>query len=417
MTFRRVMLVVTMVLLVLLAALAGTVAADWPYLRRVIAVTRMADAADWPGSFPVPMARIDGGGRGVTFPTGGGTIDPAALEAAGRWAGEHATRALLVLHRGRLVLERYWDGQTADAPFPGQAMSRSLVGLAYGAAVDRGLLALDDPASKWLDEWRDDPRGTITIRQLLQNVSGLEEAAPALPLPLPGAGAFERAVSVVRIWADRHARFAFGNDSGATALSFELAHAPGTRFAQAGVNAQLLALILERATGMPFERWFAQVVWEPLGAGVGEFYMDRASGMPALHCCFRAAPRDWLRLGTLLAGDGAIDGRQVLPRGWVGQLATATSNVNPRHGLQVWSGRATRGLREYQPGSGFGVRHGEDFLTDDVIWMEAGGGSVWAFPAQQLVIVRLGRSAPGWDGSVLPNTLLRGLRSGAPAPR
>ncbi|MCU0758775.1 MAG: beta-lactamase family protein [Steroidobacteraceae bacterium] len=411
MTLRRVMLVVVVVLLVLCSALAGVVAADWPYLRRVIAVAGMADAGEWPDSFYTPVVRIDGGGGAPPFPRGGDSIDPAALEAAARWAGEHGTVALLVLHRGRLVLERYWDGQAPDAPFSGRAMSRSLLGLAYGAAIERGLLALDDPAGKWLEEWRADPRGAITVRQLMQNVSGLEEAPLASPLPPAGAGALQRLVAIARTWADRNARLSLGNDFAGAALRFPLVHAPGTRFAHSNVNSQLLGLILERVTGMSYERWFAEVVWEPLGAGVGEFYMDRESGMPATYCCFRAVPRDWLRLGALLAGDGALDGRQVLPRGWVQRLASDTSNVNPRYGLQVWSGRAARGLREYQPGSGFGVRHGEDFLADDAIWMEGGGGrSIWAFPSEALVIVRLGRGAPGWDGSVLPNTLLRGLR-------
>jgi CubicO group peptidase (beta-lactamase class C family) len=144
--------------------------------------------------------------------------------------------------------------------------------------------------------------------------------------------------------------------------------------------------------------------------------------MPAVYCCFRATPRDWLRVGSLLAHDGAFDGRQVLPRGWVRQMARSTSTVNPLYGLQVWSGRATQGRRGYVTGSlQGGVPHGEDFVTDDVVWMEGGGGrSIWAVPSRQLVIVRLGRASPGWDASVLPNTILRGLdatgATGAEAP-
>ncbi|MCP5471479.1 MAG: serine hydrolase [Sinobacteraceae bacterium] len=423
MTLRRVMLVVTIVLLVLFAALVGTVAADWPYLRRVIAATGMTEAGDWPGAFPAPMARIDGGridgedSAAVDPVEAAAAIDPAALDAAARWAAANATQALLVLHRGRLVLERYGDGADVDTAFQGQGLSGSLVGLAYGAAIERGLLSLDDPAAKWLEEWRDDPRGDITLRQLLQNISGLEEFQ-GLPRTSPAAGPFGRIAAIVRAWADRRVRFALGIDFGAAALTFDLAHAPGTHFALNGVNPQLLGLILERATGTPFERWFAQQVWAPLQAGVGEFYLDRASGRPALHCCFRAVAHDWLRLGALLAGNGAIDGRQVLPPGWVGQLATTTSNVNPRYGLQVWSGRALRGLREYRQGSGIGVRHGEDFLTDDVVWMEGDGGrSIWAFPSRQLVILRFGRDLPGWDGSALPNILLRGLQAEVITPR
>lgn len=418
MTFRRVMLVVTLVLLVLAAALAGTVAADWPYLSRVLAATRLDAAAEWPAALPAPVAVIDGGGAADWFPEGDDSLDPAALEAATRWAAANDTRALLVLHRGRVALERYWGGQSAEAPYGGGALSRVLVAFAYGAAIDRGLLALDDPLARHLDEWRDDPRGAITVRQLLQDVSGLAEVVAAPALPGPAAGLAARLAALPRLWADRNLRFALGNDFAASALSFPLQHQPGTRFAFSDVNPQLLALVLERATGEPFERWFEREVWAPLGAGRAELRLDRVSGMPATFCCLRAEPRDWLRLGALLAADGALGGRRVLPRGWVQQLAEGVSNVNPRHGLQVWSGRATRGLREYQPGSGRGVRHGADFRADDVIWLEGEGGrGIWAVPSQQLVIVRLGRAAAsGWDGSELLNTLLAGIRAPAAPP-
>jgi CubicO group peptidase (beta-lactamase class C family) len=67
-------------------------------------------------------------------------------------------------------------------------------------------------------------------------------------------------------------------------------------------------------------------------------------------------------------------------------------------------------VREYQQGSGQGVRHSEDYAADDVIWLEGGGGrTIWAIPSQQLVIVRLGRASSDWDASMLPNLLLRGL--------
>lgn len=432
-TFRRVTLVVTLVLLVLAAALAGTIAADWPYLARVLATTRLASSAEralsewpvaeWPESLPAPVAVLDGAGDRAWPWTGNDAtdapagIEPAALAAATRWAEANDTRALLVMHRGRLVLERYWGGQSAHTPFAGEAMSRVLVALAYGAAVDRGLLALDDPAARHLDEWRDDPRGAITLRQLLQDVSGLAETDGPPVVPGPDAGLGTRLAALPRLWADRNLRLALGNDFAANALAFPLRHQPGTHFAFSAVNPQLLGVILERASGEPLVRWLQREVWAPLGAERAELRLDRVSGMPATFCCLRATPRDWLRIGALLADDGAFGGRQVLPRGWVAQLA-AGSNVNPRRGLQVWSGRATRGLREYQPGSGRGVRHGADFRADDVIWIEgAGGRGVWAVPSQRLVVVRLGTDAPGWDGSELLNTLLAGLQGAATAAR
>ena len=420
MTLRRVMLIVTMILLVAGSTAVGMVAADWPFWKRMIALAKLQDGGEWPESFYQPVARIEGQ-PAPFFPTAAPaelSIEPAALESAAAWADANNTVALLVLHRGKLQLERYWRGMTVDGYFSGRAMSRSLVGLIYGQAVAEGKLALDDAAGKYLPEWRGDPRAVITIRQLLLNQSGLEELSPnAVQLP-PNATTWQRAVAFASGAFTKNTRLALGTDFGAAALSLDLQHEPGGRFAFSNANAQILGVILERATGAQFETYFEQKLWRPAGAGVGEFYMDRDGGMPAVYCCFRATPRDFLRVGALLVNDGQIDGRAVLPAGWVAEM-TRGSPINPLYGFQIWRGKARAGVREYMSGSGQGIRHGEDFVADDVIWMEGGGGrTLWAIPSQQLVILRLGRASPGWDPSVLPNTLLRGLRAAAtPTPR
>ncbi len=409
---RRVLIVLALVLLVGVSGAVGIVAADWPFWQRVLRLAQLPDSGEWPESFYQPVSRIEGATREF-FPAAAPdatSIDPAALDAAARWAGEHESVALLVLHRGIVQLERYWQGMGPDQLFSGRGMSRSLIGFAYGFAVDEGRLDLDDPVERFLDDWRGEPRGRITIRQLMQNVSGLEEVPlNVLDVP-PGASTPVRLAHLARGFLGKNARLALGSDFASVALSFGLAYPPGTRFAFSNANSQLLGLILERATGEPFERYVEQRLWRRVAAGPGEFYMDRARGMPAVYCCFRASPRDFLRLGALLASDGRAGDEQVLPPGWIEQMR-ATSRVNPLYGLQVWSGRAPAGVREYASGSGRGVPHGEAYLTDDIVWMEGGGGrTIWAFPGERLVIVRLGRASPGWDASVLPNMILRGLR-------
>lgn len=394
MLMRRMMLIVTAVLLVGVATAVGMVTADWGFWKRYLALPK--DPGEWPESFYEPRTSIDGPNLpffpATTAEAAG--IDPAALTAAQQWAKANNSVALIILRRGQLVLEQYWQGMTANEGFSGRAMSRSLVGMVYGIAVADGKLALDDPAARYLPEWANDARGRITLRQLLQNVSGLEE------VPLNQGGPFSKNV-----------RLSLGTNFASTARSFRLQHEPGGRFSVSNANAQVLGLILERATGRDYERYVEQRLWRPLGAGHAEFYMDRERGMPAVYCCFRATPRDFARLGELLVTDGLENGVQVLPRGWVAQMRH-TTGVNPLYGMQIWSGRAPAGIREYTPGSGQGIHHGEAYATDDVVWMEGGGGrTVWAIPSRQLLIVRLGRGSKTWDASVLPNLIFRALRN------
>ena len=408
---RRFLLVLTAIALLLVSGAIGVGLADWPFLQRSWRLAALPDSGEWPDSFYQPMVRI-GGAAAADVPAADPatpTLEPAAREAAAAWAEANNSVALLVAHRGKLVLERYWQGMDANQLFSGRALSRSLSGMLTGFAVLNGKLSLDDRLDKYLTEWSGDPRGAITMRQLLQNISGLEEVPLNAVAAPPGAGVTDRWLISARNYLGKNARLSLGRNFAHTALSFGPAHEAGFRFAFSNANAQLAGVILERALEGDYERLVEKLLWAPLAAGPAEFYMDRVNGMPAVYCCMRASARGFLRLGMLLANDGVIDGMRILPKGWVAEMARG-SQANPLYGLQIWAGKARAGVREYQPGSGQGVRHDEDYAADDVIWMEGGGGrTVWAIPSQQLVIVRLGRASKGWDASRLPNLLLRGL--------
>lgn len=390
MKLRRALLVLVIAGTLLLSLAIGIVAADWPFWKRVVNLP--ADAGEWPDSFYTPSVTIDGGG-GPWFDVAtdaDATLDPKALAEAASWAERHNSTALIVLHRGRVQLERYWQGHEPDAAFSARGMSRSLVGIAYGHAIADGAIAsLDAPVAEYLPEWRDDPRGRITLHHLLWNVSGLEQ-------PPPASAAAPGSLARLRELLGKNSRLALGANFEATALSFDLAHEPGVHFALSNVDAQLLGIILERATGVSYERYIERSIWQPIGATVAQFYMDRANGMPAVYCCFRATARDFLRLGALLVNDGVAQGRRVLPEGWVDQM-TKGSLVQPGYGMQVWSGRD------------------DQYAAEDVMRLEGGGGrAIWVVPSQSLVVVRLGRAAPGWDAHVLPNLLIRAARTPAP---
>lgn len=345
----------------------GFLAADWPFLHRLWQLP--ADTTEWRDAVRTPLAAFDGGGTPF-FPVAGAgerTLDDAALAEATAWAEASGAVALLVLHRGKLQLEHYWQGYTRDTLYPVQSMSRSLLGLVYGRALAEGRIdSLDTRVDHWLDEWHGEARGAITLRQLLWNVSGLEVPA------LDG-------------WAGRlgkGGRLRFGTEFERAALSFDLEHEPGTHFAVSPVDAQLLGVILERATGERYEDFVGRSLWQAIGAGVGEFNLDRRGGMAAVFDGLRAAPGDLLRLGALLVTDGVVAGRAVLPPGWTQEM-TRGSVPNPHHGLDVWS------------------------LGGDGIMLAGDGRFIWASPADQLVIVRLGRATPGWDAGALPRILRR----------
>jgi CubicO group peptidase (beta-lactamase class C family) len=393
-------IVKTIVGLVSLVAVALLLQLDWGLWKRWL--NRPNDLGEWPDSFYQPMAVIPGGDRPFFDHAAAAelTISPAALDQAAEYARAHNSAALLVLHRGRVQLERYWQDIGPASLFSGRAMTRSMLGPLVGVALaDGALTSVDEPVSAYLPEWAGDARGAITVRQLLTNTSGLENP------PLDAGGPFAK-----------NTRITMGSDFAAAALDYELEHEPGTFFAVSNANAQLVGVILERATGMAYEDYLAEKLWTPMGAGKAQIYMDTEAGMPAVYCCYRATPRDWLRLGALLLNDGVVDGRRLWPEGWLAEV-TRGSRLNPNYGYQIWVGNPGGETRAYVQDSGPLFPHGPPIAAQDVFFAEGGGfRTLYVIPSQELVILRLGYTDASWQTSALPNIILEGITAETPSP-
>lgn len=153
---------------ILIVLIAGYISWDWPFLKRY--ATFSGDPMTVPVEWFQPQAPVkgDAGEDLPAAPEGMGTIDGAALEAAATFAEEQNSSALIVVRHGRVEFERYWDGATRDTTHNLQSMSKTVLGLTMGIAVAEGKISsIDDPISKYLTKWSGEPRGAITIKQML----------------------------------------------------------------------------------------------------------------------------------------------------------------------------------------------------------------------------------------------------------
>lgn len=386
---------VTVLLMLLLLAAVGLLTVDWRFWYRWH--TLPEDAGEWPASYYQPVAELAGDPQ-PWFPVVGErerTIDGEALEAAARYAQGHNSAALLVLHKGEVQLERYWQEIGPDSLFTGRAMTRSLLPPLLAIARSEGVIeSFDDPVGRYIDEWANDPRGEISIRNFLHNLSGLENT-PLAGDPDPD---------------NKNSRLALSGDFRDAALDFELENEPGAFFAFTNANAQVLGAVLESATGEDYEDYLNDKLWAPLGAGPAYLYMDSPGGMPAVYCCYRATPRDWLRYGAALLNDGRVGDRQLWPRGWVSEM-TSPSAVYDLYGYQIWVGNPGPGKKRfYVQGQELSAPHGPGIAADDVFYLEGGGyRTMWVLPQQDLVILRLGYFDADWTTSAIPNLILSGL--------
>lgn len=345
-----------------------------------------------------PDAVIKGpGGDFLPAAAPGETVLSAeTLDALADWAVARDTYALIIVHKGKVQLERYWAQGKPDVLTNGRAITRSVTPMVLGFAVADGALDLEDPIGDYITEWAGDARGDITVRQLAQNASGLE-IAPSLGLDV--------------IHGNKDLCLVYCGDVVRAALAYDKTSEPGTKFEVAQENMQLLALVIERAMGEPIQDILSERVWQKIGAGDATFQFDRPNGAARVMCCMRATPRDWARFGVLILNGGTWNGEQVLPEGWVDTMATP-SPVNPRFGIGLWLGTPWVAMRTYWEGQPGVIPHSEPFVVDDVRMMEGGGFRViFTAPSEDLMILRLGNSQnPAWDHSYLVNTYLRAVR-------
>jgi CubicO group peptidase (beta-lactamase class C family) len=386
---RRVLTFITAAVLVLASLGIGAFTADLPFWRRAFQLPLPADGAYLPVATigvpdSVPMPHAD-----PAMPM----IDALVVEEAASRAGDAGSRALLVQYRGALAVERYFQADDANTLLPAGLVARPLAAMAIGIALADGKInGLDDPVSHYLPEWDDETRGRITLRQLLEETSGLETGGDTRGLLYRSP--WQEPSRLLHFATSRGVRMLLGNDFESSALGFRLEHEPGGFYNLSPANTQLAAIILERVTGEPYETFVDRKLWRPAGAGMAELQLDRRAGMPAAHCCWRATARDMLRILTLLGNDGVRDGHAVLPAGWARELARP-SRVNAETGMQVRR-LGIDGIEALQ-------------VKDDM------GSSFWILPQQQLAILDI--TNPG--ASVvedLPGLLLKGIQVPAPGP-
>ncbi len=290
-------------------------------------------------------------------------------------------------------------GADSRALFNPQSMAKTLAALLTGVAIAEGHLpGADAPIGRWITEWAGDPRGAITIRQLLTMSSGLEQIG----------GRFGWAL----VPENPAVQQTFGEDFLGPALALKLAHPPGERFDYNNNATLLLSVVLARATGRRYADYLSEKLWKPLGLSDAFVWLDRPGGLPMTSCCVLSRPEDWLAIGRLILARGkAPDGRQLVPGAWIDAML-APSAANPAYGFQLWRGNQRVGGEPapvIQPGTD--VWQSEPFLDPGTaILLGYGYQRVWVLPARGIVIVRMGRQWPkAWDEAAIPNAVVRAL--------
>jgi CubicO group peptidase (beta-lactamase class C family) len=285
------------------------------------------------------------------------------------------TKAVVVVHDGGVIAERYAEGIGVDTQLLGFSMTKSVINALIGILTQQGIVTPSFPAP--IPKWRgvSDPRHEIEVEHLMRMTTGLA-------LDETNSG-FDPSSQMLYLH----------DDMAGFAVKAAMIAPPGKRWVYSSPTTEILARIIRDSVGGP-EKTLAfawRELFNPLGMRNVTLEFDGIGTLQG-STYMLASARDWARFGLLYLNDGVVGGRRILQDDWVDFSASATLDTD--YGAGFWTNRS-----EHENARGrvrLGIPRDAFFASGDL------GQRIVIIPSQHLVIVRLG-------DSVDPTGDIRGL--------
>lgn len=323
-------------------------------------------------------------------------LDRARMRAAVDLAfadPEGLTAAMVVVHRGQIVGERYMAGITPDTQLESWSMGKSLTASLVGLEIQRGTFRLDDPAP--VPAWRrpGDPRGAIRVRDVMQMSSGLSFT-----------GQDDRHLDPTTQYHDHFFIYAGAVNAFSYATSSPVEFAPGVVGRYRNCDPMTLGFLVRQAVearGEDYLTYPQRALFDRIGIRRQVLEPDPWGNFLLSGYDYGTA-RNWARLGMLYLQDGVWNGQRLLPEGFTRFVSTPAP---------AWT------RREY--GGQFWVNgEGQWNLPRDAYFMSgAGGQQTFVVPSHQLVVVRMGHQRGAAAGTKTLNESLAAIIAAIDAAR
>jgi CubicO group peptidase (beta-lactamase class C family) len=277
-------------------------------------------------------------------------------------AGQRSA-ALLVVHDGKLRLERYGLGFDGSGRWTSFSVAKSFTSTLVGAALKDGFIkSLDDKVSLYIPELKGSAYDEVSVRQLLTMTSGVKWNED---------------------YDDPNSDVAkFNNhkpEAGVEVLVSYMRKLPrevpaGTRWLYSTGETDLVGTLVQRATQKPLATYLAEKVWDPAGMEQQATWLLSTTGQEIGGCCVQASPRDYARMGQFILNGATVNGQSIVPDDWLAQATTKQTDIGT-------------------PGRGYGYQW---WTYDDGSFTARGifGQGIFIDPQRKLVIV----SNANWGG-------------------
>jgi len=265
---------------------------------------------------------------GTPLPLPPGPPLKLALDVEAYMAGQRSA-ALLVLHDGKLRLERYGLDFDRSGRWTSFSVAKSITSTLVGAAIRDGhIRSMDDKVSDYIPEMKGSAYDDVSIRQLLTMTSGIQWNED---------------------YADPNSDVArFNNhqpEEGVDALVSYLRRLPreapaGTRWHYSTGETNLVGILVGAATKKPLSEYLSEKVWKPAGMEQQATWILSRTGTEISGCCIQAATRDFARFGLFVLNGARVDGQSIVPEGWLAEATSERTGIGVPgrgYGYQWWT--------------------------------------------------------------------------------
>lgn len=269
---------------------------------------------------------IAAGGTPRPLPPGPPLELPIDLDA---YMASQRNAALVVVHDGKLRLERYGLAFDANGRWTSFSVAKSITSTLVGAALRDGhIRSMDDRVSDYIADMKGSAYDDVTVRQLLTMTSGVqwdedyddpESDVARFNNHEPPAGV-DALVSYMR--------------------DLPRESPPGSRWNYSTGETNLVGILVARATGRPLADYLSEKIWKPAGMEQDATWILGRTGSEISGCCIQAAPRDFARFGLFILEGARADGQSIVPEGWLEEATTRQADIGVQgrgYGYQWWT--------------------------------------------------------------------------------
>lgn len=272
------------------------------HVRELIPTARIARAGG-PGW---RLARDERDITGLRYRSGGREL------TIGQMLADSYTDGFLVLHRGRIVAEHYFNGLTPETPHLLMSVSKSVTAMVAGVLAGRGVLDVSAPVAGIVPELASTSFAGATVQHLLDMRAGTRFNEDYDDLE-----ADVRTYEQVYLWRPRDPGAALPEDALAYFATLRNDGPHGGPFRYRSILTDVLAWVIERAAGDRLHRLIARELWQPMGAEFDAEITVDSHGNPMADGGICATLRDLARFGQLFLRHGRAEHRDIVPAAWI----------------------------------------------------------------------------------------------------